>query len=294
MPLFTITGVTSMKLSFTVGMAFLGGETFQKFQWVIRHLRHLYQDSPLNAPYTVVTDCDTALMNAVKDVFPTSQNLLCLWHIFKNITAHCQSTFSAKGDKDQQEEGKEAWKEFSGNSWGVVRSKSITIFEANWNMFCEKYQEFPTILDYIRKQWLPFKVHFVYAWTNQQLHFETRATSRAEGLHSSLKKYLIINTGDLKSVHEKITHFLLRQINEHQGKIEQAKNKTYWSYRGSFFDEIRQFVTPPALLEIKKQMELVQDPPKPCSGHFRSSMGLPCHHEINRIKGEGRNLRLNG
>jgi hypothetical protein len=34
------------------------------------------------------------------------------------------------------------------------------------------------------------------------------------------------------------------------------------------------------------------DPLKPCSGQFRSSMGLPCHHDLNQMKREGRNLHL--
>jgi hypothetical protein len=78
MPLLTITGVTLMKRSFTIGMAFLDGEQFEEFQWVLRQLRSLHHNGPLNASCSIVTDCDTALMKAIKAVFPTSQNLLYL------------------------------------------------------------------------------------------------------------------------------------------------------------------------------------------------------------------------
>jgi len=147
-------------------------------------------------------------------------------------------------------------------------------------------------LNYLRNQWLPLKTHFVHAWTNQQLHFNTRVTSRAEGIHSNLKQYLLVNTGDLRLVQERVSHFLTRQIHEHYTKSEQAKTRYYWDYRGPLFNEIRQFVTPPAMLEILKQKELTEDPLKPCSGQFRSSMGLPCNHELNQMKREGRNLHL--
>jgi MULE transposase domain len=93
MPLFTITGVTFMSYSFTVGMAFLDGETFDEFQWILRQIQQLYQDIHFQAPCIIVTDCDSAFMKRVKDVFPTSQNLLCIWHIFKNITIHCRPAF---------------------------------------------------------------------------------------------------------------------------------------------------------------------------------------------------------
>ena len=46
------------------------------------------------------------------------------------------------------------------------------------------------------------------------------------------------------------------------------------------------------MLKILKQKELTQDPLKPCSSQFRSSMRLSCHHELNQIKREGRNLHL--
>ena len=298
MPLFTITGVTSMKRSFTIGMAFLGGEQFEEFRWVLCQLRPLYHDSPLNAPCSIVTDCDTALMKAIKDVFPVSQNLLCLWHIFKCITTHCKSAFFPKEAENQQESSettakrKQEWKDFTNEWYKVVQSRTYINFNANWDTLCEKYQHFPIVLNYLRNQWLPLKTHFVHAWTNQQLHFNTRVTSRAEGIHSNLKQYLLVNTGDLRLVQERVSHFLTRQIHEHYTKSEQAKTRYYWDYRGPLFNEIRQFVTPPAMLEILKQKELTEDPLKPCSGQFRSSMGLPCNHELNQMKREGRNLHL--
>lgn len=78
MPLLTITGVTALRRSFSIGMAFLGKETVEEFQWVLSHLRCLYQKTRLRTLYTVVTDCDLALINAISIVFPSIQHLLCL------------------------------------------------------------------------------------------------------------------------------------------------------------------------------------------------------------------------
>lgn len=304
MPLFTITGITSMSRSFTVGMAFLGGEKFEEFQWVLHQLQQVYQRIHFNAPCTIVTDCDLGLINAVKLVFPSSQHLLCLWHISKNISTHCRTAFliqevdnqhtSAITTSSPQPRGTidDDWNEFLADWHGIVQSRTIPAFETNWKKFCQKYERFPAALSYLRKQWLPHKEHIIYAWTNQRLHFNTRVTSRAEGLHGSLKKHLLVNIGDLKRVHENITHFLDRQVQEHDGQLERSKTRLIWDFRGPFFDEIRQWVTPCALREILKQRKLIQDPPLPCTGQFQNTMGLPCSHKINQIQQEGRKIQL--
>ncbi|KAH1221164.1 PKS-NRPS hybrid synthetase [Glycine max] len=47
-------------------------------------------------PLVIVTDRDLALMNAVKTVFPESTNLLCRFHIDKNVKAKCKSLIGKK------------------------------------------------------------------------------------------------------------------------------------------------------------------------------------------------------
>ena len=38
-------------------------------------------------PQVIVSDRDLALMNALETVFPSLTNLLCLFHITKNVSA---------------------------------------------------------------------------------------------------------------------------------------------------------------------------------------------------------------
>ncbi|KAH1242408.1 hypothetical protein GmHk_07G019750 [Glycine max] len=47
-------------------------------------------------PVVIVTDRDLALMNAVKVVFPECTNLLCRFHIDKNVKAKCKSLIGQK------------------------------------------------------------------------------------------------------------------------------------------------------------------------------------------------------
>ena len=71
-----------------------------------------------------------------------------------------------------------------------------------------------------------------------------------------------------------------------------ARIRPLSDFRRPFFDEVLQFVVPCALRKVLKQIQTPLDPQKPCSGHFRSSMGLPCNHEIKKVMDEGRKLQL--
>ena len=44
----------------------------------------------------IVTNRDLALMNVVKTIFPESTNLLCRFHIDKNVKAKCKSLVGKK------------------------------------------------------------------------------------------------------------------------------------------------------------------------------------------------------
>ena len=47
-------------------------------------------------PQAIVTDRDTALMNAVAKVFPSSNALLCRYHITKNVRCRVKPAVGTK------------------------------------------------------------------------------------------------------------------------------------------------------------------------------------------------------
>ena len=47
-------------------------------------------------PVVIVTDRDLSLMNAVKTVFPDATNLLCRFHIDRNVKAKCKTLVAQK------------------------------------------------------------------------------------------------------------------------------------------------------------------------------------------------------
>ena len=51
-------------------------------------------------PQVIVTDRDSTLMNAMKTIFPKSTNLLCWFHIDKNVKAKYKTFVGKKNAWD--------------------------------------------------------------------------------------------------------------------------------------------------------------------------------------------------
>jgi hypothetical protein len=82
-PLFEIVGITSIKMSYSLGFAFITNEK-DNFTWVLEMCLTLLKikDTMLNV---IISDKDLTLMNVVAKVFPNSATLVCKYHIFKNV-----------------------------------------------------------------------------------------------------------------------------------------------------------------------------------------------------------------
>ena len=57
-------------------------------------------------------------------------------------------------------------------------------------------------IKYIHDEYIVRKEKFLKAYTNHNLHFENNASSRVEGAHGALKKYLGGSSGDLYIIFE--------------------------------------------------------------------------------------------
>ncbi|KAL4590600.1 hypothetical protein LXL04_003537 [Taraxacum kok-saghyz] len=159
-----------------------------------------------------MTNRELALMNAIKKVFPNTTNLLCIWHIEKNVLAHCKKHFDAEG-----------FDNFMASWINVAYSTTTTMFEYNWAEFELSYQAKKVALEYIKKTWLPWKEMFVSAWTDNYLHLGNHASSRAEGAHAKLKLYLQVSTGGFQGVKEKIFLAITNEFNEIKVKLAYEK-----------------------------------------------------------------------
>jgi hypothetical protein len=103
-PLLEIVGITSTDKTFVVGFGYMECEKMENYCWVLEKLKGLFIKQDL-FPNVILTDRELALMNAIEVVFPHAVNLLCTWHINKNVNARC----GAHVVKDMRELVKQLW-----------------------------------------------------------------------------------------------------------------------------------------------------------------------------------------
>ncbi|KAH1265974.1 Protein FAR1-RELATED SEQUENCE 5 [Glycine max] len=106
LPLVDFVGVAPTGMTFFAGFAYLEGERMNNLVWALERFRCLFLRND-RLRVVIVTDRDLALMNAVKVVFPECTNLLCRFHIDKNVKAKCKSLIGQKN----------AW-DYVMDSWG--------------------------------------------------------------------------------------------------------------------------------------------------------------------------------
>ena len=84
LPLLDFVGVTPTGMPFSAGFAYLEGERLNNVIWALERFRDIFLRRDA-LPGLIVTDRDLALMNVMKIVFPKCTNLLCSFHINKNV-----------------------------------------------------------------------------------------------------------------------------------------------------------------------------------------------------------------
>ena len=155
LPLLEIVGVTSTQMMFSVAFVYLESERQVNYRWALERLKELMDGC--TPTRVIVTDKELALMNAIKVVFPNAANLLCRWHIFRNILANCKKCF----------ETNDRWGAFI-SCWNMLvvsptESDYTQMLSAlEWN-----YAWYPHAVDYVKTSWLnKHKEQFVAAWTD--------------------------------------------------------------------------------------------------------------------------------
>jgi len=92
MYLFQITGMTDMMTVVNFGFGLINSEKEPAYLWLLQQLNALRgQIGGISEPRVIITDKETALKNALSQVFPGAQQQLCVWHINANVRAKIRS-----------------------------------------------------------------------------------------------------------------------------------------------------------------------------------------------------------
>ena len=103
MLLLDILGSTGLNHTFYAAFIFLSSEKEEDYLQALKMLQEVMNIQEIAFPDVIVTDKEKALMNAICHVFPRSHNLLCGWHIKKNVLAYSREMKVCKESKEEDE-----------------------------------------------------------------------------------------------------------------------------------------------------------------------------------------------
>ena len=96
LPLVHFVGVNCFNKSFSVCFMFISEEDEHQYHCAMQSSKDCFGINPRE----FLTDKEEALQNAISVVFPEATNLLCIWHINKNIWKNCLDKFDKREQFD--------------------------------------------------------------------------------------------------------------------------------------------------------------------------------------------------
>ena len=168
MTLVEMVGFTCTHKTFNIAYAFMAQETVMHYKFVMMCVHELCRNLGV-MPKAIMTDCEKALLRAIKLVFKDTdvKQLLCWVHIKHNIQSHAEKVI--KNTKRAEN--------FVTQCWGIFCSSTEEIYEERLRKLRDSWKK--GIVGYVEKYWFtPYKKFIVRAWTDYTLHFHTRTTNK--------------------------------------------------------------------------------------------------------------------
>ncbi|KAL5194017.1 Protein FAR1-RELATED SEQUENCE 5 [Glycine soja] len=261
LPLLDFVGVTPTEMTFSIDFAYMEGGRINNLHDAL--------------PRVIVTDRDQALMNVVKAVLPDSTNLLCNFHINKNLKAKCKSLIGQKN----------AW-DYVMDCWGCLTDcPSEQQFDECLKKFEMPCAPWPMFVDYVKETWIiPHKEKF----TNKVMHLGNTTTNRVEYAHSSLKRLLQNSLGDLCSVWDAMNNMITLQHTDIKASFETGTHVVGHVFKKTLYRRLLGIVSRYALNQITAELEHVDyagKNPSSCGCMVRTTLGLPCACELSKYVG---------
>ena len=248
MPMLHGVSTTSTHHTFSAFVCFMRQEQESDYMWAIDCFRGICDANGIS-PDVIVTDRELALMNAIGRIFPEAGNLLCLWHINKNIAARFKALFSG----EKWEVWIKQWKFATSMPTSEEFDAAIKdLFER------EEYATPPAMQAYIEQTWLPLRTHFARAWTMRYRHLGHTVTSRVESAHSRLKGFISLSTGDLFTASQQIIAGHRAEIRDISETIYRQMQRVHPLYSNAIYRLVVNKVSWHALRLTAEQLRLAR------------------------------------
>jgi transposase-like protein len=121
MPLLNIVGITGNNRTPQYCLCFMSGETFDDYKWALQQVCNLLQVNNIPFPRVMITDRELALIEAIDELFPESDHLICRWHVNMNVAKNCKKHFPTQ----------EAWEKFYLAWQAVLNSSTDEAYDKN-------------------------------------------------------------------------------------------------------------------------------------------------------------------
>ena len=127
LPLLHILGCTNLQTFFSAGFCFLSSETQADYHWAVANF---LLKTGVQQPRVFISDQEEALKAAARVLLPGVPQLLCVWHINKNVQTKAQQVWRdadgrTKEEKQQITEHRATFMK----RWTQVLQSSTTTFE---------------------------------------------------------------------------------------------------------------------------------------------------------------------
>ena len=188
-------------------------------------------------------------MKIIKTQYFDTYNLLCIWHINKNVLKNCKVSFVTQ----------KQWEEFLIAWYKVVYAHTRDEYKAVWITLIRKYNiEHKAKIKYLKNIWLnQWHARFCKYKTNEMFHFNTLTISRVKSDHRVLKIMLKFFTDDLMLVVDKFETFMNIQNQIYETILKQIKMRISIDLSRDLFKNLIERVSFYVLRKIKKQNKLI-------------------------------------
>lgn len=255
-----------------------------------------------------MTDNDQALVNALTEVFPTTNSMICIWHINKNILSKASPIIrrglenAALNDEEFRHQVDEDWKIMLTLWMRVVNATTQQQMDQAWNNFKTRYNDdiYRDLIQYIEAEWLEPRTirRFAHVYTSSYCHFGNAATSRNEAAHWSLKRDLQVSTNDLLTAVRSFERTISYQATQIQQQLADEQVSMSLKLRIPLFRDVITKISTFALhkvlairdchLPIGRGKEAI----KPCTEMTTRTLGIPCIHIIKQHIDDQRSLQM--
>lgn len=298
MPLMNIGGVTGNQQTLSLAICFLSAEKAEDYRWALNQLKELMGEHKISLPTCIITDRELALMNSLETTFSSSAHILCQWHVSMNVLAKSRRFFpKATPSIDGPPQRHPSFEAFLREWDQLLKSTTEDEFLTRVRTF-KTPGRFPSgAVEYATKTWLPWKEKLVLYWVDQLPCFGIKTTSRLEGLHATMKRYIQVSTSDLAGVFVRLQLFWKNQTLRLRQTLGQERERRHTVASKHLFDKLYHDVHDTALVLIWEQFKMLSSnsntsTTRRCTNRFSASMGLPCSHQLHDLQLANQDLTL--